>query len=497
MTDTKITLKESEIPTHFYNIVADLPSPPAPPVHPGTGQPIGPEALAPIFPQGLIAHEVSRDRAVEIPDEVRDIYRLYRPTPVYRARAFEELLDTPAKIYYKSEHVSPVGSHKLNTALVQAYFNKREGVKRLATETGAGQWGSALACASKLMGLECMVYMVRVSYDQKPYRRVMMKTYGAEVVASPSSLTNAGRTILAAHPDSPGSLGIAISEAVEDAAGRDDTKYALGSVLNHVLLHQTVIGLEARKQMELAGDYPDIVIACHGGGSNFAGLAFPFLGEKLRGERKGLRAIAVEPASCPTLTAGGRRYDFGDTAGMTPLLMMHTLGHEFHAAAGARRRPALPRLRPPRQPPPRRRPDRGRGLPAGDRLRERREVRPVRGDDPRPRIRPRRPQHHRPRPRSEEVRQAHRDPLQPLRPRPLRPRRLRLLPRRHHGPARLTVGLGWERPETALFRAGEDAPVRGRRQPRGEAVAGCARRRPFGRPSTLPSEAAASREARP
>jgi tryptophan synthase beta chain len=329
MTDTKITLPESEIPTHFYNIVADLPSPPAPPIHPGTREPIGPEALAPIFPQGLIAHEVSRERAVEIPDEVREIYRLYRPTPVYRARAFEEFLDTPARIYYKSEHVSPVGSHKLNTALVQAYFNKREGVKRLATETGAGQWGSALACASKLMGLECMVYMVRVSYDQKPYRRVMMRTYGAEVVASPSSLTNAGRTILAEHPDSPGSLGIAISEAVEDAAGRDDTKYALGSVLNHVLLHQTVIGLEARKQMELAGDYPDIVIACHGGGSNFAGLAFPFLGEKLRGERKGLRAIAVEPASCPTLTAGGRRYDFGDTAGLTPLLMMHTLGHEF------------------------------------------------------------------------------------------------------------------------------------------------------------------------
>ncbi len=329
MTDTKITLPESEIPTHFYNIVADLPSPPAPPIHPGTKQPIGPEALAPIFPAGLIAHEVSRERSVEIPDEVREIYRLYRPTPVYRARAFEESLGTPARIYYKSEHVSPVGSHKLNTALVQAYFNKREKVKRLATETGAGQWGSALACACRLMGIECMVYMVRVSYDQKPYRRIMMKTYGAEVVASPSSRTSAGRKILAEHPDSPGSLGIAISEAIEDAAGRDDTKYALGSVLNHVLLHQTVIGLEARKQMERAGDYPDIVIGCHGGGSNFSGLAFPFLGEKLRGERKGLRAIAVEPTSCPTLTAGGRRYDFGDTAGMTPLLMMHTLGHDF------------------------------------------------------------------------------------------------------------------------------------------------------------------------
>ncbi|MBZ5638873.1 MAG: TrpB-like pyridoxal phosphate-dependent enzyme [Acidobacteriia bacterium] len=329
MTDTKIALPESEIPTHFYNIVADLPVPLEPPLHPGTGKPIGPGDLSAIFPMGLIAQEMTRDREVLIPGEVRDIYRLYRPTPVFRARAFEELLDTPARIYYKSEHVSPVGSHKLNTALVQAYYNRCEGVKRLATETGAGQWGSALACAARLMGLECMVYMVRVSYDQKPYRRVMMKTYGAEVVASPSDRTEAGRRILRDHPDSPGSLGIAISEAVEDAARRDDTKYALGSVLNHVLLHQTVIGLEARKQMELVGDYPDIVIGCHGGGSNFSGLAFPFLGERLRGERKGLRAIAVEPSSCPTLTAGARRYDFGDTAGTTPLLMMHTLGHEF------------------------------------------------------------------------------------------------------------------------------------------------------------------------
>jgi len=329
MTDTKITLPESEIPTHFYNIAPDLPTPMSPPLHPGTKEPIGPEALAPIFPMGLIRQEVSLEPWIEIPDEVRDIYRLYRPSPVFRARALEEFLDTPAKIYYKSEHVSPVGSHKLNTALVQAWMNKQEGVKRLATETGAGQWGSALACACRLMGLECMVYMVRVSYDFKPYRRIMMKTYGAEIVASPSNLTRAGRHILEQHPDSPGSLGIAISEAIEDAAGRDDTKYALGSVLNHVMLHQTIIGLEAKKQMELAGDYPDMLIACHGGGSNFGGLAFPFLKDKMKGGRRALRAIAVEPASCPSLTKGAREYDFGDTAGTTPLMMMHTLGHEF------------------------------------------------------------------------------------------------------------------------------------------------------------------------
>ena len=329
MIDTKITLPESEIPTHFYNIQPDLPTPLLPPLHPGTREPIGPELLAPIFPMGLIKQEVTQEPMVEIPDEVRDIYRLYRPSPVFRARALEELLDTPAKIYYKSEHVSPVGSHKLNTALMQAYMNKKEGVKRLATETGAGQWGSALACACKLMGLQCMVYMVRVSYDQKPYRRVMMRTYGADVVASPSELTEAGRKALAEDPTSPGSLGLAISEAVEDAVKRDDTKYSLGSVLNHVLLHQTIIGQEAMKQMEIAGDYPDIIIGCHGGGSNFAGLAFPFLRDKIKGSRKNLRAIAVEPRACPTLTRGPREYDFGDVAGNTPLLMMHTLGHKF------------------------------------------------------------------------------------------------------------------------------------------------------------------------
>jgi tryptophan synthase beta chain len=332
VTDTKITLPESEIPTHFYNIAPDLPTPLPPPLHPGTRQPIGPDALAPIFPAGLIAQEMSQERMVEIPDQVRDIYRLYRPSPMFRARALEEALDTPARIYYKSEHVSPVGSHKLNTAIMQAWVNKQEGVKRLATETGAGQWGSALACACQLLDLACMVYMVRVSYDQKPYRRVMMKTYGADVVASPSQLTAAGRAVLAEDPKTPGSLGMAISEAVEDAASRDDTKYSLGSVLNHVLLHQTIIGQEAKKQMELAGDYPDILIACHGGGSNFGGLVFPFLQDKIAGSRKALRAIAVEPSACPSLTAGMREYDFGDRAGTTPLMMMHTLGHTFTPA---------------------------------------------------------------------------------------------------------------------------------------------------------------------
>jgi tryptophan synthase beta chain len=328
-TDTKITLSESDIPTHFYNIAPDLPTPMEPPLHPGTKQPIGPEDLAPIFPMELIKQEVSQEPWIEIPDEVRDIYRLYRPSPLFRARALEEALDTPAHIYYKSEHVSPVGSHKLNTALMQAWANKQEGVKRLATETGAGQWGSALACACQLMGLECMVYMVKVSYDLKPYRRVMMKTYGADIVASPSKLTKAGRDILAQDPDSPGSLGVAISEAVEDAAGRDDTKYSLGSVLNHVLLHQTVIGQEAKKQMEIAGEYPDVIIGCHGGGSNFGGIALPFVRDKIKDGKKDLRVIAVEPGACATLTKGKREYDFGDVAGTTPLMMMHTLGHQF------------------------------------------------------------------------------------------------------------------------------------------------------------------------
>ncbi len=323
----KILLEEREMPTAYYNIVPDLPEPMAPPLHPGTGKPIGPQDLAAIFPMELIKQEVSQDRSIEIPEEVQRIYRLYRPTPLMRAFALEKLLDTPAEIYYKYEGVSPSGSHKPNTAIPQAYYNKQAGIKRLATETGAGQWGSSLAFACKLFGLECKVYMVKVSYHQKPYRRSLIHAWGGEVVSSPSSDTAAGRAVLAAHPDSPGSLGIAISEAVEDAAGREDTNYSLGSVLNHVLLHQTVIGLEAMKQLEKVDRFPDIVIGCVGGGSNFGGIALPFIREKIKG--KSLRAIAVEPASCPTLTRGEYRYDFGDIAKMTPLLPMYTLGHTF------------------------------------------------------------------------------------------------------------------------------------------------------------------------
>ena len=325
---TKFILEENEMPEHWYNIVADMPSKPMPPIAPDTHQPIGPEALAPLFPMELIKQEVSQERFIEIPDEVRDIYKKWRPTPLYRAHGLEKALDTPAKIYYKYEGVSPSGSHKPNTAVPQAYYNKMEGIKRITTETGAGQWGSALSFACKLFDIECEVYMVRISYDQKPYRKMMMNTWGASVVASPSPNTQAGRTILDQDPDSPGSLGIAISEAVELAASREDTKYALGSVLNHVLTHQTIIGQEAVKQMEKAGDMPDIVIAPFGGGSNFAGLSFPFLRMNLT-EGKQIRCIASEPTSCPKLTRGIFRYDFGDSIGMTPLLPMYTLGHTF------------------------------------------------------------------------------------------------------------------------------------------------------------------------
>lgn len=328
MTQTKFLLSENDLPTHWYNIIADMPTPPPPPLHPGTKQPIGPSDLAPLFPMSLIQQEVSTERWIEIPEPVRAVYRLWRPTPLYRARRLEQALQTPAKIYYKYEGVSPVGSHKPNTAVAQAYYNKQEGTRRLTTETGAGQWGSSLAFACQLFGIECKVYMVRISYEQKPYRRVLMETWGAKVVPSPSPDTNAGRAILAEDPQSTGSLGIAISEAVEDAASREDTKYSLGSVLNHVLLHQTVVGQEAMKQMELAGEYPDVVIGCVGGGSNAAGLMFPFLRERLEGRRK-TRFLAVEPASCPSLTKGEYRYDFGDTAGLTPLLKMYTLGHTF------------------------------------------------------------------------------------------------------------------------------------------------------------------------
>ena len=325
---TQFVLDESRIPRAWYNIAADLPAPLSPPLHPGTHQPIGPADLAPLFPMALILQEVSGEREIEIPDPVREAYMLYRPSPLHRAHRLEKALDTPAHIYYKYEGVSPAGSHKPNTAIPQAFFNKQEGVTRLATETGAGQWGSALAFAGAMFGLEVKVYMVRASYDQKPYRRILMETYGAQVVASPSPETNYGRAVLAATPDSPGSLGMAISEAVEDAATRDDTKYSLGSVLNHVLLHQTVIGLEALEQMEMAGEDPDVIIACAGGGSNFAGLTFPFVGRKLRGEAS-YRVIAAEPEAAPSLTRGVYAYDFGDTGHMAPIVKMYTLGSEF------------------------------------------------------------------------------------------------------------------------------------------------------------------------
>lgn len=329
MTDiTKFMLPESELPERWYNIQADLPKQAPPVLHPGTHQPIGPADLAPLFPMELIKQEVSTERYIAIPEEIREVYRLWRPTPLIRARRLEKALDTPAHIYFKYEGASPVGSHKPNTAVAQAYYNKQEGITRLTTETGAGQWGTALAMACNFFGIELKVYMVKVSYEQKPYRRSMMQLYGADVVASPSTDTDAGRNILRATPDSPGSLGIAISEAVEDAATREDTKYSLGSVLNHVLMHQTVIGQEALRQMEMAGEYPDIVIGCAGGGSNYAGIAFPFMRENLAGNKK-TRFIAVEPEACPSLTKGEYRYDFGDTAGMTPLVKMYTLGHTF------------------------------------------------------------------------------------------------------------------------------------------------------------------------
>jgi tryptophan synthase beta chain len=324
----KFLLSEDDLPRSWYNIISDLPEPPAPVLHPGTGQPIGPDDLAPLFPMASIMQEVSGERAIDIPEPVRDIYRQWRPSPLYRARRLEKALDTPARIYYKYEGVSPTGSHKPNTAIAQAFFCKEEGVKRIATETGAGQWGSSLALAGSMFGLEIEVFMVRISYDQKPYRRAFMETFGATCHASPSNLTESGRKILAKNPDNTGSLGIAISEAVEVAAQRDDTKYSLGSVLNHVLLHQTVVGQEAMRQMELANDYPDIVIGCTGGGSNFAGLTFPFIGAKLRGEQD-VRVVAVEPANCPSLTKGKYAYDFGDTGNLTPLVKMHTLGSSF------------------------------------------------------------------------------------------------------------------------------------------------------------------------
>ncbi len=323
----KIFLPESEIPRQWYNIMADMPTPMEPPLHPGTGQPAGPEDLAPIFPMPLIEQEVSQQQFIDIPEEVLEKLLIWRPTPLYRAYNLEKHLGTPAKIYFKNEGVSPAGSHKPNTALAQAYYNKVSGTKRITTETGAGQWGSALSMCCAMFGLECKVYMVKVSYNQKPYRRMMMETWGANCIASPSNETKAGQKILAEDPESPGSLGIAISEAVEAAVMDDHSKYSLGSVLNHVMLHQTINGLECQKQMAIAGDYPDVIIGCAGGGSNFAGLAFPFVRDKING--KDIEIIGVEPNSCPTMTRGPFAYDFGDTVQMTPLLPMHTLGHDF------------------------------------------------------------------------------------------------------------------------------------------------------------------------
>lgn len=329
MSDTvKYVLGEERIPKTWYNIMADLPAPPPPVLHPGTLKPVGPDDLAPLFPMALIQQEVTTEREVEIPGPVREVYRQWRPSPLYRARRLEKALQTPARIYYKYEGVSPAGSHKPNTAVPQAFYNKEAGIRKIATETGAGQWGSSLSFAGALFGIDVQVFMVRVSFNQKPYRRALMESYGARCIASPSMETNFGRALLAKSPDNNGSLGIAISEAVEVAATNPDTNYALGSVLNHVLLHQTVVGVEAIAQLELANDYPDIVVGCTGGGSNFAGIAFPFLGEQLRGGRK-VRVIAVEPAACPSLTRGRYAYDFGDTGHMTPLAKMHTLGSAF------------------------------------------------------------------------------------------------------------------------------------------------------------------------
>ena len=329
MEQTKYVLSEEDIPKQWYNILPDLPEPLPPPLHPGTGKPLTPDDLAPLFPMELIKQEMSQERYIDIPEEVREVYKLWRPTTLFRARRLEKALKTPAKIYYKYEGSSPPGSHKPNTAVAQAYYNKKEGINRITTETGAGQWGSALAFAGAVFDIDVKVYMVRISYDQKPYRKIMMQTWGAECVPSPSPHTKAGRAMLEKDPNSPGSLGLAISEAVEEAVSRDDTHYSLGSVLNHVLLHQTVIGLEAKKMLEQIGDYPDVIVGCVGGGSNFGGMLIPFVKDKIEGKKPDLRIVNVEPASCPTLTKGPYAYDFGDEAGLTPLLKMNTLGHDF------------------------------------------------------------------------------------------------------------------------------------------------------------------------
>ena len=433
----KYVLQESEMPRQWYNVIADLPSPPPPPLHPGTRQPVGPDDLAPLFPMALIGQEVSGERHIAIPEDVLDVYRLWRPTPLYRARRLEKDLGTPARIYYKYEGGSPAGSHKPNTAVPQAYYNAAEGVRKLTTETGAGQWGSALAFASSLFGIDLEVWMVRASYDQKPYRKMLMETYGATVHPSPSDVTSAGRAVLAEHPDSTGSLGIAISEAVEVAGGDPAARYSLGSVLNHVLMHQTIIGEEALKQLAAAGDTPDVIVGCTGGGSNFGGLAFPFLREKLAGKMNPV-IRAVEPAACPSLTRGVYAYDFGDTAGFTPLLKMHTLGHGFIPdpihAGGLRYHGMSPLLSHIYE----------LGLfeavakPQSEVLRGRPAVRPGRGHRAGAGAGARRGRLHRGSAAVQADRRGEGDPHRAVRPRAARPRRLRRL---HVGPAaRLRAG---------------------------------------------------------
>jgi tryptophan synthase beta chain len=408
-TTVKYLLDESQLSPAWYNVQADLPTPLPPPLHPGTGQPIGPDDLAPLFPMELIAQEVSQERYIEIPQAVQDVYRLWRPTPLFRARALEKELDLPSnvKIFYKYEGVSPSGSHKPNTAVPQAYYNKEAGVTRIATETGAGQWGSSLAMACAFFGIDLKVYMVKISFAQKPYRRAMMETWGAECVASPSMDTNAGRAILAADPDSTGSLGIAISEAVEDAATREDTKYALGSVLNHVLMHQTVIGQEAIKQLEMADAEPDVIIGCAGGGSNFAGLVLPFMPAKFAGGRA--RIIAVEPAACPTLTRGVYAYDFGDTAG-TASENAHA-GSHLHARGHPRGRSALPRHGPADQSPLRSWVPGSAGGQAGCRVRSGGHIRALRRNHSGPGTNPCHPRRHRRGPDGQRSRRGQNDPL--------------------------------------------------------------------------------------
>ena len=424
MADRKILLSESDLPRQWYNVQADLPKPMAPPLHPGTRQPIGPEALAPIFPMELIKQEVTPERWIEMPDPVREAYMIWRPSPLRRAIGLEKFLKTPARIYYKDESVSPAGSHKPNTAVPQAYYNKQAGVKRLSTETGAGQWGSALSFATNIFGLECKVYMVKASYNQKPYRRLLMEVWGASVVASPSRDTEAGRRFLAEDADTPGSLGMAISEAVEDAAKRDDTKYALGSVLNHVLLHQTVIGLEAEKQLKLVDEkQPDVVIGCVGGGSNFAGIAFPFMPMKFKG--KDIKFLAVEPLACPTVSRGMFRYDFGDTAQMTPPAEDVHAGPHLCASRDSRRWTAISWDGAAREPPVRSGRHRAESVPSESGLRGGRNVRPHRRHGLRSRDRSRHPLRYRrshPLPRGEE---GGLHPLQLQRPWLLRSRRVR------------------------------------------------------------------------